>query len=322
MSSVTTVPEHVDLSLADALTTMKKDGIGDLAIRSFKRFRHADGFSYARALAFQLVLTVIPGVMFFVALAARTGEGRLREVLRAMTESLAPGPASQVILRVFEQGTDAATPGNLAAIAAGAVAMLTSGVAAMAQLQRGSSRMYGIDDDRPTTRRYGLALVLTITAGVLFALAFVVIALGSGITASFGEGDPRSTWIWVRWPLGVAVLPAAFALLYRIAPHRDQPAATSLAVGSTVAVVAWFVVSALLSIYLNASQVFGETYGPLAGVIGLMFWALASGVVTLFGVALNAQIESDYDGDRPVKSDEPRHAQPQPLLGTPTGPSS
>ncbi len=306
MSSVTEVPDINNPDLPDVVETARRSGVWDLLRRALTRFRYADGFSYARAVAFQLVLTLIPGAMFVVGLAAWMGDGRLQSILRAMAESLAPGPAGQIVLRVFEQGTDAVSTGNVAAVVGGALAMLTSGVTAMAQLQRGSSRIYGIQEDRPTLQRYGLATLLTLSAGVLFTVAFVVIALGSGITGSFGEGNPQSAWVTLRWPLGIALLPAAFALLYKVAPNRKQPSPLALGLGSVIAIIAWFVVSALLSFYLNASTAFGETYGPLAGVIGLMFWAQLSAIATFYGLAVNAQIEAEHAGVEEVRTSAQR----------------
>lgn len=296
MSTVTTVPETAQLDGEDAVREVVDGDRWGLMKDAFVRFRYADGFSFARALAFQVVLALIPGAMFAVALAARLGDGRLQSALTAMTESLAPGPAGDIVLRVFEQGHDAATTGNLAAIAAGAVAMLVSGVTATAQLQRGASRIYGIEADRPTLKRYGLATVLTLTVGLLLTLAFVFIALGSSLSGSFAEGSARDAWRWIRWPLGIAVLPIAFAGLFKAAPNRKQPSLSWLSVGGVVAVVLWFAVSAALSFYLNASSVFGETYGPLAGVIGIMLWAQLSAIAILYGLSVDAQMEAARAG--------------------------
>lgn len=304
MSTVTYVPEIADLEGNDVISELRQVNYWQLLKDAFIRFRFADGFSFARSLAFQLVLTIVPGVVFFVGLAAIMGEGRLQSAIRAVAESLAPGPAGDIILRVLDQGNAAASTGNFAALAAGAAAMLISGATANAQLQRGASRIYGVDDDRPTLRRYGLATVLTLTVGLLLGLAFLLVALGSGLTGSFGEGTPRTVWRLVRWPLGLAVLPIAFAALFKAAPNRRQPSVGWLSLGSAVAVVLWFAVSAFLSFYLNASTVFGETYGPLAGIIGIMLWAQLSGIAILYGVSVDAQLEAVRAGVEHVRVKE------------------
>lgn len=294
MSIVTHIPETLDLDGEAAAETLAQVNSWDLMRDAFVRFRFADGFSYARSMAFQLVLTLIPGVALAVALAAMIGEGRLQNGLRSIIESLAAGPAGEVLLRVFDQGTENAALNRTAVIATATVATLVGATTAMAQLQRGASRIYGVMTDRPTLHRYGTAFGLSLTIGVLLTIAFVALVLGGGLTDFLGETAPW--WTWGRWVIGFVVLPVAFAALYRAAPNRRQPRLAWLTTGSIVGVVLWFAASAVLAWYLNASTTFGETYGPLAGVIGVMLWAQFSSIAILFGLAVAAQLEAERAG--------------------------
>lgn len=300
MSSVTLVPEIAlaetdDVDGADAAQTLSELSIGELLKESFERFRYADGFTYARSLAFQSVMAIIPGVIFIVALAVRAGEGQLQSILRAMIESLAPGPAGDIFLEAFSQGAQNGSSGNLVAIIAGALAMIIGATAGMAQLQRGASRIYGVNVDRPTLKRYGLALALTLSVGVLMSLAFFLTALGGSVSGYF-EDELAAIWRWVRWPTGLVLLTLAFAILYRIVPNREQPSPSWLAVGSGIGVVGWFIVSAGLALYFNASSSFGQTYGPLAGFIGIMLWSQLSAIAIFYGLAFAAQLEAERAG--------------------------
>lgn len=303
MSTVTHVPETVGLDGSDAPETARRTGYGKLFSNAFIRLRYADGFSFARSLAFQVVLAVIPGIIFIVALAARLGEGQLRSIVAAVIESLTPKPAAEMFLQVFQQGAAAGSGGNLTAIIVGGVAMLVGAVTAMAQLQRGASRIYGVDSDRPTFERYGLATVLTLTAGTLIGVAFVLTAIGAGLNPYF-EDELLAVWRWVRWPLGLAILPIAFGFLFKAAPNRRQPTVSWLAVGGAVAVILWFAVSVLLAFYLNASGSFGDTYGPLAGVIGFMLWAQLSAIAIFYGLAVAAELEAARAGVCEPRQDE------------------
>ncbi len=44
--------------------------------------------------------------------------------------------------------------------------------------------------------------------------------------------------------------------------------------------------------YLTASKAFGDTYGPLAGIIGLLLWAFLTSLAVYFGLASAAQLEA------------------------------
>jgi uncharacterized BrkB/YihY/UPF0761 family membrane protein len=78
----------------------------------------------------------------------------------------------------------------------------------------------------------------------------------------------------LRWPLSILFLVIAVALLFKAGPKQRQPAASWLAVGSALSVLLWFAFTGLLALYLGLSTTFGPTYGPLAGMIGILAWAL------------------------------------------------
>jgi uncharacterized BrkB/YihY/UPF0761 family membrane protein len=46
-------------------------------------------------------------------------------------------------------------------------------------------------------------------------------------------------------------------------------------------------------VFLSLSSTFGATYGPLAGLIGLLVWAQLAGIALLSGLAFAAQLEAE-----------------------------
>lgn len=289
MSTAKFVPPITDLDGGDVKETLSRTSIGDLLKDSFIRLRYADGFSFSRSMAFQIVLALIPGVIFVVALAVRLGEGRLQTMLRETVTTLAPGPAGQTLLIAFEQGTEAGRA-NLIAMLLGGGAAIVSAVAAMAQLQRGASRIYGVLGDRKTLRRYGLATFLTLTTGLLLTVAFLLIVFGSSLQ-TVGSALVE-TWAWARWPIGTLTLVLGLAGLFKMAPNRRQASFAWHTLGGSIAAILWLIVSFCLSLFLNASATFGQTYGPLAGFIGVMIWAFLSSIAVFFGLAVAAQLEA------------------------------
>ena len=295
MSTASLVPTTHHLDGSDIRGTIATVSLGKLLVDSFIRFRKADGFSFARAMAFQTVLTLVPGTIAIVALAAWFGESTFQTVLREAITSLAPGPAGEFFTSAFRQGSENGDGNHLVVIIASTGAMLFSAVPAMAQLQRGASRIYGVDEDRPTLERYTLAAVLTLSVGVLMVAAFVSIVLGSAVGGSFSD-EIATVWKWLRWPLGTAMLAAGLAALFKFAPNRRQPSLGWLLLGGGVAVAAWVLVSLGLSLYLNASTTFGDVYGPLAGFVGVMIWSLLSSIGIFSGLAVAAQLEAERAG--------------------------
>jgi hypothetical protein len=104
----------------------------------------------------------------------------------------------------------------------GTIGALVTGTTLMGQIERALNRLYGIEQDRDTLHKYTRALVLALVAGALAVLAFLGLGLGGAIASSLGGGPARTIWNVGRWPLGIALLMAATALIFRWAPRRQS----------------------------------------------------------------------------------------------------
>jgi YihY family inner membrane protein len=260
------------------------------------RFTLSDGFSHARALAFQMALVAMPALIAAVGLTTSLDQESLRSIARETLTTLSPGEADNTITKAFEQGTEAS--GDLA-VWLGLGAALVTATAAMGQLERGMNRIYGIDRDRPFIAKYTRALVLSVTAGVLLVIAFVLFIAGTaigeaGVAVAGWDEAVASTWSIVRWPLMLLLLAGSLSLLFRYVPREKRPTTTWPGIGSAVALIAWLLCTGLLAVYMEASKGFGAVYGPLAGMIGLLLWAYLSSIAILFGVACAAQLEAEH----------------------------
>jgi YihY family inner membrane protein len=177
----------------------------------------------------------------------------------------------------------------------GGVAALVAAVTAMAQLQRASTRLYGIETDRSSVKRYVVATVLTLTVGLLITVAFIAIVAGGSLNEAFDSAS-GGVWSWGRWLGGIAFVVLALGVLFKVAPNRKQPGVTWLAMGGAFAGLAWLIVTVGLSFYLQSSSSFGDTYGPLAGFMGLLLWTQLSSIAILFGMSIAAQLEAVRGG--------------------------
>jgi YihY family inner membrane protein len=311
MSTANAVPETYHLEGDDALRTLRRTGWGRLAKDSVRRFRAADGFSHARALAYQVMLTLLPALIATVGLATALGAGAFRKIVQETATRLAPGPAGDIVNQAFRQGARSGSGGATAALLFGLLAALASATLAMGQIERGANRIYGVERDRPTSQKYGNAFLLAISAGVLSVLALVLIIAGNDIARGSGlSGALSGLWAVLRWPLSIALAVAAFALLFRAAPRRRQPAPSWLAVGSGMAVLLWFVFTGLLALYLSVGgSSMGRTYGPLTGIIAILLWTFLTSLALFLGLAFAAQLEAIRAGT------------PSPVGGQPASPA-
>ena len=253
-----------------------------------RHFRRADGTSHTRGLAYQVMLVVIPGLIALVGLASMLHIAEVRSTVQHLVEMLSPGPSGKLLTEAAAQG---ASGGATAAIV-GLVAALIAGMFAVAQVERSANRLSGLDHDRPTAKRYGLALLLAIPVGILLSAGVVLIGAGGPVVDGLGlEGGARVVWEVARWPLGLLVAAAAIMLLLRVAPVRRLGSTRHLMAGTAIAVVLWGVFTGLLSLYFALSNSTSQTYGPLLAVIALLLWAGATSLALHLGITACVELE-------------------------------
>jgi YihY family inner membrane protein len=299
MSNATRVPETYELSGDDAWETLADTGRLALLKNSFERLRAADGFSHARALAFTTSLILVQGMIVVVGLASAFGDVRFVRTAITAIEAAVPGPAANVLKNAVEQANRVGADGDYLPLTLGLLGLLVTATVAMGQFERSLNRLYGIEQDRPALVKYTRAFLLAVTAGSLIALAFLIVAFGRGVLTSGVETV-------LRWPLAILLAAAGLGALVHYAPHRRQPAWSWLVFGSGVGVILWTVVTLLLALAFRASSNFGDTYGPLAGIVALQLWSFLSAWAILCGGAVIAQLEAVRAGVTKPREDEER----------------
>lgn len=286
-----------ELDAEDAWHTVRKHGLRRLLVNSFVRFRYGDGFTNSRALAFQIALGVVPFLLAMTGLAADLDVERASQVVARTIAALTPGSgSSDPLAGAVRPGETAERAGEIALVL-GLGFAIVSMVTAVAQIERGSNRIYGIARDRPAVWKYGRAAVVTAVLAVPIGGGFALLVAGG----PFGEAMQQvydwsaqtdRAWDIARWPLGLVLTTFTVAVLLDHVPRRRQPGLSWLALGAGVTVSLTMVASGLLGLYVKYSDSFGGVYGPLAGIMALLLWCYLSSIALFFGTAMAAQLEA------------------------------
>jgi YihY family inner membrane protein len=301
MTTASFVPETHSLSGDDAAQTFARTGRRRLVQDAFARFRHADGFSHTRALAYTSVLGLFTTLIALIGLSTLLDLRTLQHVVGRTLTGLSPGETRSVLIQTLQHAER--QPG-LTALVLGGLASVAMGAIGMAQVERSANRMYGLLTDRSAVRKYVHALVLYVVAGIPLLVGLVLLAaggaLGTALTSEVGWSHAWSAaWSVARWPVGIAVIALAITVLFRYAPNRHQPEPSWLSAGTLLAVGLWVVFTAGLGLYYSMNTVAAATYGPLIGVIALMVWAYLSSLAIHLGIAFAAQLEAVRSGPSP-----------------------
>jgi YihY family inner membrane protein len=315
MSSVTRVPETStmtdELDAGDARDTLRSYGTAHLAKEAFARFRYGDGFSHSRALGLQVCLAFIPLVIALVGLSSTLNAEKAAEVLRRTLLSLTPGTSSKVIEDTLAQSQQGSGSGGQLALWLGLATAVIALTTAMAQVERGANRIYGVQRDRPTSEKYTRALVMALVAGAPAMIGFLIVVAGGALGDALEEvyGVSGTVVSVLRWPVGVLLMLVAITTLFDRAPRRRQPGFSWLAIGGAVALLLWLLFTVLLVAYVRTSDGFGTVYGPLTGIIALLLWAQLTSVALFLGMAFAAQLEAVRAGIHEGATTDPELSQ-------------
>jgi YihY family inner membrane protein len=286
-------PTRGELEGDEALETLRRTGRRRLLMDAVTRFRAADGFSHSRALAFQVTLTLLPALIAVVGFAAALGQDDFTRLVRDTIHDLTPGAPGEILTDALRHGSESGHESGETALAAGGIAAVLAGMSAMGQVERGANRIYGVERDRPFLRKYLTALLLALSAGVSALLSLVILMGGAAIRDALDLGESfDAVWHIARWPLGVALAVVSVALLFQYSPRRRQPEASWLAFGAGVSALLFLLFMAVLAVYMDATDSFGATYGPIAGTIGVLLWTFLTSVALFLGLAFAAQLEA------------------------------
>ncbi|BEL12261.1 hypothetical protein Q0Z83_104520 [Actinoplanes sichuanensis] len=323
MSSTQPVPETRmmpgdKLSADDAFHALWHYGRWPLLHDAFVRFRYGDGFSHSRAFAFQLCLAIVPFLIALSGLATDLGVEDGGRIVADTVIALTPGASEPLVTELLMDDDRTEEAGELA-LTLGLITGLFALTSAMAQIERGANRIYGVERDRPALRKYLRAAVLAVIAGLpaLFGFLLLVAGRAAGDSAErhFGLSPGlRVAWDVVRWPLSLLLIVFAVGLLFRHSVRRNQPALSWLLFGAVVSTVLWWLASLLLAGYIRFSDGFGATYGPLTAMMALLLWANLTGIALFLGLAFAAQLEARRVGVRRPALEDRWEPDPEPEI--------
>jgi YihY family inner membrane protein len=285
-----------ELSADDAWHTLRRHGGWHLLRDAFVRFRYGDGFSHARALGLQLCLAVVPFLIALTGLISDLGAKKGGQILADTMIALTPGVSDPVVQDLLTDRERTEQAGELA-LALGLLTGIVALTAAMAQVERGANRIYGVERDRPALEKYGRAFVLSLVAGAPALTGFLILvggdAIGDSVQRHYAWGAVADmAWEVGRWPLSLGLTVLAVAVLFRHAPRRRQPGLSWLFFGAGIATALWWLASLMLAAYIQVSDSFGQTYGALTGMMALLLWANLTGIALFGGLAFAAQLEA------------------------------
>lgn len=262
-----------------------------------KRFLHEvtkdDISGLAAELSYRVFVALFPFFIFLAALggfiAAAVHAHNPTEAILNQFGSALPGDARSLLRTQLSSVLESRNGGLLSFGFIGA-AWAASG--AMKGLMKALNRAYDVPETRPFWETTGVALALTLagTVGILGAFMLLVAtqSWGGEIAGWFHAGGGFKIVVaLVRWPLVLALVLTAVAVIYWLAPNLHLPFKW-ISPGAVLFTLVWLAITVAFAVYVSQFGSYNKTYGTLGGVVVLLTWLYLTNLMLLAGAELNA----------------------------------
>ena len=267
-----------------------------LAKRVWTETQEDEVFGRAAQLSYYFLLALFPLLIFLTSVIGLVigSETNLSQSLFNYLARVVPPAAFQLIDSTVRE-VSAASSGSK--VSFGILAALWAASNGMGAITEALNVAYDVKESRSWWKKRLVAIGLTLALSVLIISALVMVLAGDKVahmvSASYALGSVfLMVWNILQWPIVLAAMLFAFALIYYFAPDVREQKWTWITPGAVVGVVLWLLVSFGFRIYLQFFDSYSNTYGSLGAVIILMLWLYLTGAAVLVGGELNAEIEN------------------------------
>lgn len=272
---------------------LRTNGIGlfSLLSRSIQAYVRHDMAVYAAALAYQVLFSLFPFIVFLVALLGFFQLPDFFDWLRQQAHVFLPQPAMEQVNAVIME-LQQPQKGLLSSGAATALWLASGG---MRSLMTALNVAYAASESRPAWKRYPLSIFYTLGVAAMLIAAAALMIVGpqamQWLAQQIGvEEIFIKLWAWLRWPTAILLFSLAVAIVYHFVPnvrHRFR----LLSAGSLLSVLVWIGASLGFGYYVQNFASFNVMYGSIGAVIVLLLYIYLSVAALLFGAEVNAVIE-------------------------------
>ena len=265
--------------------------LGKVLVRTVKEFIDDEMSTYASALAYQMLFSLFPFILFLIALIGFLHLPDFFSWLRLQSELVLPPQALEQVNPVIDQLEQ--SKGGL--LSFGIVVALWTASAGVRLMMSAMNAAYDVVEGRPIWKRFPLSIFYTIgIAGMLLAAAALMV-LGPQVMGWLAgqvglEEFVVTLWTILRWPVIILLMMVAVAVIYYVMPDVEQKF-RFITPGSVLAVVVWIVASLGFAFYVKTFADYNAMYGSIGAIIVLLLYFYISSAVLLLGAEMNAVIE-------------------------------
>ena len=258
-----------------------------LLIKLIVKVRKDDIFALASQLAYYMILSFIPLIIFLFSLIAWINIDAINfmAILKSFLPSGIFSLAEFIINEIMSARSVSLVGGSIFV----AIWMASSGFRA---LIKGINKAYNLKDTRSYIRRTIIAYIGTIIFALSIIAALAVIVFGRVIGEHLLGLLPNAeifqyVWIMFRYVIILVFLVIIFTALYKFTPCK-RIKLKEVFPGAVVSALGLIISSFAFSYYINNFNNYTKVYGSLAAIFIMMLWMFITSMVIIFGVEVNS----------------------------------
>jgi membrane protein len=255
-----------------------------LATDTIEAFQRNGLVNFAGAMAFRVVLALIPFLLFLLAL---IGFLDLEEVWKSDVAPELKRNASEAAFKLVDDTvTQVLSQKQLWWLTIGLAVTLWELSAATRVTMVALDRVFGYRRRRGLIEMLPRSLALGAAMGVCVVAAIAIVRFGPLLTGDV-DGVLAAVSFLVRWLLAAAVLGIGIALIVRYGTATRQPAPW-VSLGTGLVLLAWVLTSIAFGLYVSYVATYTSVFGHLASVFVLLLYLWLSANAFLIGIQLDA----------------------------------
>lgn len=268
----------------------RKSSTLEKIIYFFVKINNDDIFALAAQLAYYLILSFFPFLIFVITLIGISNLDSIT-VLYGLKSILPDNVFNLVDNTVLE----IVNKQNVGLLGISIVLSMWSASSGIRAVIRGINKAYDLKEKRGFISLSILSLIFTISLTLIIIITLIALVFGDIIGKYLYLWLPfpevvRILWNIIRYLVVILSMVFIFGTLYRYAPTKKMRWKKVLP-GSIFTSIGWIIVSTAFSYYVNNISNYSRLYGSLGAVFVLMIWLYLTSIILILGAEINSELD-------------------------------
>ncbi len=273
--------------------------IGEVLKFVIKGFRKGVLVTRASAIAFNLLMALLPASIFIFTLIPFIPIPNFQKELIELFENILPVNAFNFLEKTIVDVVTKKSSALLLFMFLTTIIFSTNGIHAVIHAFVVSAHSF---KSRSWIHQRKVAIMLLLIVLMMIALAGFLVIFGKSVVNYLVELDILerslviSIIVFIKWILVIILLFLAISFLYYLAPAR-RTYFRFISPGSTLATILFIITSLGFSFYVNHFGQYNQLYGWIGTLMVILIWLYLNSIALLIGFELNVSIKEAREED-------------------------